>query len=158
MPIYLKFGSVLGDAQESGHTNWIELSTVGLGIDRPVSNPAGSVSGRALAAPRFAELTVTKDEDVATIPLIQAALEGKPIEAQIDFARTGPDPMEVYYSISMHETLITNFAQSSSGERPVESVTFNFTKIAFQGVQMAPDGKGTSPARFGWDVHANQST
>jgi type VI secretion system secreted protein Hcp len=158
MSIFLKFGDVLGDVEDAGHTNWIDITTVAWNLARPVSNPAGSSAGRVLSAPQLSELTVTKDEDVATIPLIQAALEGSPVAAQIDFCTTGTGHQQVYYSIAMTNAVITGFGQVGSSGRPVESVTFNFTKIAFTGTQMDADGTAASPASYGWDINANTST
>jgi type VI secretion system secreted protein Hcp len=158
MSVFLKFGSVLGDAEDPGHTNWITIASASWTLSRPVSNPAGSTSGRVLSAPQVSELTVTKDEDVATIPLLQAAFEGSPVAAQIDFCTTGTGQQQVYYSIAMTNAIITGFGQAGSDGRPVESVTFNFTKIAFTGTQMDADGTATSPASYGWDINANTST
>lgn len=158
MSIFLQFGSVLGDVQDTGHTNWIDLKAVSWNLSRPVTNPAGSTAGRVLSAPQLSELTITKDEDVATIPLIQAALEGSPVAAQIDFCKTGSSQQDVYYSIAMTNAVITAFAQAGSGDRPLETVTLNFTQIAFIGTQMDADGTATSPASYGWNVSANSST
>jgi type VI protein secretion system component Hcp len=58
----------------------------------------------------------------------------------------------------MTNAVITGFGQVGSSGRPVESVTFNFTKIAFTGTQMDADGTAASPASYGWDINANTST
>jgi len=111
-----------------------------------------------LSAPQLSELTISKDEDIATIPLIQAALEGSPVAAQIDFCTTGAGPQDVYYSIAMTNAVITGLAQAGSDGRPVESVTFNFTAISFTGTQMNAAGTAASPASYAWDINANSST
>jgi type VI secretion system secreted protein Hcp len=158
MSIFLQFGSLLGDVEDAGHTNWIDVAAVSWSLSRPVTNPAGSSSGRVLSSPQLSELTITKDEDVATIPLIQAALEGSPVAAQIDFCTTGTGQQEVYYSISMSNAIITNLSQAGSNGRPVETVTFNFTQISFSGTQMDADGSAASPASYGWNISTNSST
>jgi type VI secretion system secreted protein Hcp len=158
MSIFLKFGSVLGDVEDAGHTNWINITAVNWNATRPVSNPAGSIAGRVLSAPQLSELTITKDQDVATIPLIQAALEGSPVTAQIDFCSTGTDQQKIYYSITMTKAIITAFGQMGSDGRPAENLTVNFTQIAFAGTQMDPDGAAASPASYGWDINSNSAT
>ena len=45
MGIFLKFGSVLGDVEDAGHINWIDLKAVNWSLARPVSNPAGPPRG-----------------------------------------------------------------------------------------------------------------
>ncbi len=158
MPIYLQFGSVLGDVQESGHENWIELSSVGWNASRPVSNPSGTAAARVLSAPRLGELSISKDEDAASIPLIQQSLEGEPQDATIDFVRTGTGSgtTETYYTIVLKEAVITSFSQSAgAGGRPSEALTVSFTQVTFKGTQMDTDGSSTSPASYGWDVLQN---
>jgi len=157
MSIFLKFGGVLGDVEDAGHVNWIDVKAVNWTLARPVSNPAGSTSGRMLSAAQVSELTIVKDQDVASIPLIQAAFEGSPVAAQIDFCSTGSGQQNVYYSIAMTSTLITGFGQAGSDGRPSENVTFNFTRISFSGTQMDPDGRAASPASYGWDLNTNAS-
>ena len=58
MPIYMQYGSVKGDVTESSHTSWIELVSVNWGVNRPVTNPTGSATARALASARVTELTI----------------------------------------------------------------------------------------------------
>jgi type VI secretion system secreted protein Hcp len=158
MSIFLKFGSVLGDAEDAGHVHWIDVKAVNWTLVRPVSNPAGSSAGRVLSAPQVSELTIMKDEDVATIPLIQAAFEGSPVAAKIDFCTTGSGQQKAYYSIAMTNALITGFGQAASEGRPLETVSFNFTQISFTGTQMDPDGSDASPASYGWNINTNAST
>jgi type VI secretion system Hcp family effector len=158
MGIFLQFGSVLGDVEDAGHTNWIDLQSAGWSLTRPVSNTAGSSAGRVLSAPQMAELVVTKDQDVASIPLIQAALEGSPVAAQIDFCSTGQTQQDVYYTIAMTGVVITSFSQAGAQGRPVESISFNYQKITFTGTQMDADGTAASPASYGWDVSSNSSS
>jgi type VI secretion system secreted protein Hcp len=158
MSIFLKFGGVLGDVEDVGHTNWVDVTAARWSLSRPVSNPAGSTAGRVLSAPQLSELVVTKAEDVATIPLIQASLEGAPVIAQIDFCSTGTSQQDVYYTIKMTNAVITAFAQSGSDGRPVETITFNFTQISFTGTQMDADGTAASPASYGWNISTNTST
>ncbi len=157
MSIFLKFDSVLGDVEDAGHVDWIDVKAVNWKLVRPVSNPAGSTAGRVLSAAQVSELTIVKDQDVASIPLIQAAFEGSPVAAQIDFCTTGTGQQTVYYTITMTNALITAFGQAGSDGRPSESVTFNFTRISFSGTQMDPDGSAASPASYGWDLNTNAS-
>ncbi|MBS0644706.1 MAG: type VI secretion system tube protein Hcp [Acetobacteraceae bacterium] len=154
--IYLKFGSVQGDVTQSSHANWIQVASVAWGLNRPVTNPAGSTSGRVLAAPRVSELTVTKDEDAATIPLVQQALTGSPQDLTLDFLTTAASGEGlVYYTIKLKQAVITGFTQSSAGERPVETLTFNFTQIALEGSQIDKAGAAGAPSSYAWNVAGN---
>jgi type VI secretion system secreted protein Hcp len=158
MSIFLKFGSVLGDVEDAGHTNWINLRSVSWGMSRPVTNAAGSSSGRVLSAPQVADLNISKEEDVATIPLLQAAFEGSPVIAQIDFCSTGSGQQNVFYTILMQNAIITAFSQGGADGRPSDMFTLNFTQVSFTGTQLEPDGTAASPASYGWDLSTNSSS
>lgn len=58
----------------------------------------------------------------------------------------------------MTNAIITGFAQAGSEGRPLESITLNFTQIAFTGTQMDADGILSSPASYGWNISTNAST
>jgi len=151
----MQYGNILGDVTESSHTNWIELTSVQWGVSRAATNLSGSVAQRNLAAPRVTELVVSKPQDIASVPLIQESLSGMPKTVKIDFARTGQDQTDVYYSISLSETVITAFTQAAATDRPSETITLSFVQISFQGTQMDSDGSGTSPSNCGWNVAQN---
>lgn len=155
MPVYMQYGSILGDVTESSHANWIELMSAHWGIARSVANPTGSATQRNVATPRVSELVISKLQDVASLPLIQEALTGSPKTVTIDFARTGADTVDVYYSMTLSGTVITGFDQVAAEDRPSETLTLNFTKIAFKGTQMDSDGRGTSPSNYAWSVSNN---
>ena len=155
MPVYMQYGNILGDVTESSHVNWIELTSVQWGVSRSATNPTGSAAKRNIAAPRITELVVSKPQDVASVPLILESLKGTPKTVKIDFARTGQDRAEVYYSISLSGAVITAFAQAATTDRPNETLTLNFTEISFQGTQMDKDGSGTSPSSYTWSVSNN---
>jgi len=161
MSIYLKYGQVQGDVEEAGHPNWIEILSVNWGMNRAGIFVKG---GNPIDAPSFAGLQLTKMQDVASIPLIMQACEGTPADVQIDFCRTGSGNMEIYYSITMTEAVITSFSQgasqsdSNSSARPIDQLALDFTKISFAGTQMAADGGSASPVSYGWDVKARASS
>ncbi len=148
----MKYGALAGDITESGHVGWIELTGASWGIGRTVSDPTGSPTARVIAAPRVRELVVSREQDLASIPLVQESLAGKPAAVQIDWTRTGTGGPEVYYTISLVGAVLSDFAQSSAGDRPTESLTLNFTAITVKGSQMAADGSGAAPVSYGWNL------
>jgi type VI secretion system secreted protein Hcp len=153
--IYMKFGSVQGDSTHDQHEKWIQLHGVSWGLSRPVTNPAGATAGRVLASPRVGELKVTKDQDAATIPLIQQSLSGSPQNVQIDFVAESTGNGAPFYTIKLQQAVITAFDQDSRLDRPVDTLTFNFTTISFEGTQIDKDGIAGAPSSYGWNVPGN---
>lgn len=121
MPIYLKYGDIKGDVTESGHTDWIELSSAQFGTFR---YEPGRPTGHTIE-----EIVATKGSDRASQPLMRESLGGKATAATIDFAeRNG----HVYLAVNMTGTLISSWSVSGGGDRPTESLTLNFTKVEFK--------------------------
>jgi type VI secretion system secreted protein Hcp len=155
MPIYMKFGSITGDVTESGHTQWIELSSMQWGVGRGVSSPTGSSADRESSAPSISEITVTKTNDAASAGLLSEALQGdgsNGASVEIDLVRTDKGKLTVYQKIMLTNVIISGFSTSSGGDRPSESLSLNFTKIAVTDTPMGADGTAGSPSTTTYDL------
>lgn len=95
---------------------------------------------------------VTKDQDIATIGLLTAALQGDGVKVVIHFCRTNKDKTDVYLKIELENVMISGYSTSSGGDRPTESISFNFTKITVLGTQMGKDGKAAENANISYDL------
>jgi type VI secretion system secreted protein Hcp len=132
MPIYLKFGSVQGSVTEDGHKNWIELNSFQFGVGRGISSPTGAQKDRDASAPSFSEITVSKAQDEASLPLLEASWGGSEAQdAEIHFVRTENKKVDVYLKYTLSNVLISGYSVSSGGDRPSESLSLNYTKIEF---------------------------
>jgi type VI secretion system secreted protein Hcp len=119
MPAFLKYGDIKGEVREPAHRSWIELKSASFGVGR---------SGGS--APNVKEIVVFKEVDSTSPLLHQAALQGNPADAIIDFVDAGGN---VYARYEMSETIISSVSSSGGGgDNPVESLTLNFTKIEFK--------------------------
>lgn len=132
MPIYLKFGSVKGSVTEEGHKDWIEVTSFQFGVGRGIGSPTGSQKDRDASAPSFSEIVVSKTQDEASLPLLEAAWGGsEAVEAEIHFVRTENKKMDVYLKYKLSDVLISGYSMSSGGDRPTESLSLNYAKIEF---------------------------
>ena len=154
MPIYVNYDSlaIKGDVTEGNHSNWIEVSSLQWGVGRGISSPTGASADRESSAPSVSEVVVTKDQDIATIGLVTAALQGDGVKVEIHFCRTNKDQMDVYLKIELENVMISGYSVSSGGDRPTESISFNFTKITVLGTQMGKDGKAAENANISYDL------
>jgi type VI secretion system secreted protein Hcp len=132
MPIYLKYGSVQGSVTEEGHKNWIELNSFQFGVGRGISSPTGSQKDRDASAPSFSEITCSKQQDEASLPLLEASWGGSEAQdAEIHFVRTENKKLDVYLKYKLSDVLISGYSVSSGGDRPTESLSLNYAKIEF---------------------------
>jgi type VI secretion system secreted protein Hcp len=131
MPIYMNYDSlsVKGDATATGWEGWIELNSFQFGVGRGISSPTGGSADRESSAPSVSEITVTKDQDSSTGPLVTASLQGEGVTVIIDFVKTSSGQLAKYMEYTLTNTMISGWSTSSGGDRPSESISLNFTKI-----------------------------
>jgi type VI secretion system secreted protein Hcp len=131
MPIYMNYNSlaIKGDVTATGWVGWIEISSFQFGIGRGISSPTGGSADRESSAPSVSEITISKDQDTATGPLLTAALQGEGVTVIVDFVKTSAGQLAKYMEYTLTNTLISGFSTSSGGDRLSESISLNFTKV-----------------------------
>ena len=154
MPIYMNYNelAIKGDVTEEGHKNWIELRSFQLGVGRGISSPVGGVADRESTAPSVSEIMVAKDTDCSTLKLLNEALEGEGKTVQIDLCRTDTGKLTVFHSYTLTNCMISGHSLSSSGDRPHESLSLNFTKVELKNVAMGADAKAGNPETITYDL------
>jgi type VI secretion system secreted protein Hcp len=156
MAIYMKFGGIMGNVTAAGHTQWIELNSLQWGVGRGVSSPTGSSADRESSAPSVSEVTVTKDNDTASDGLLTEAFTGdgggNGASVQIDLTRTQSGQLVVFQTIMLSNVIISGYSTTSGGDRPTESLSLNFTKIAVTNTPMQADGTTGSPSTTTYDL------
>ena len=152
MPIYVKYGSITGDVTAEGHEKWIEVNSCQFGVGRGISSPTGGGDDREASAPSISEIVVTKPTDVSSTKLFDESLEGNGQDVTIDFCKTDKGKLETYMTYTLTNTMISGFSMSSGGDRPTESLSFNFTKIEFKNTALGSDNKAGSPDAVTYDI------
>lgn len=132
MPIYLQLTGgeqpITGDATQTDHQGWMDITSMHWSVNRNVSTTVGASANREASEPNLSEVTLTKISDSSHAALYQAATSGKqPMTATIDLVNTG-NPGKVYCQYVLQNTIISGFTAGSSGDRPTETLTLNFTQ------------------------------
>ena len=152
MPIYVKYGAIDGDVTEQGHKKWIEVNSFQWGVGRGISSPTGGSEDRESSAPSISEIVVTKPTDVASVKLLDEALHGSGTDVTIDFMKTDKGALSVYLEYTLTNVMVSGYSLSSGGDRPQESLSFNFTKVLFKDVTLGADNKNIGSATVGYDL------
>src|SRR5262249_5534296 len=140
----------------AGHEKWIELHSFQWGIGRGISKSAGSGADREGSTPSVSEIVVTKDTDSSSPNLKRASLglppadEGKTVH--LDFGKTDTSQPEPYLQLTLENCLVSGWSISSSGDRPTESVSLNFTKVEFKNTAMGKANETGSPDTSSYDL------
>ena len=151
MAIYLKIeGDFPGNVTSSGHEDWIEVESMQFGVGRGITMAVGSSKDREASEPSVSEIVVTKMMDATSPKIFREACIGKSKKVEIHLVRTTEGNFETYMEYVLSSTLISGYSVSSGGDRPSESITFNFTKIEMNYVKYKDDHTkdGNIPASY----------
>jgi type VI secretion system secreted protein Hcp len=156
MPIYVQYAKIAGDVTATGHEKWIEVNSFQFGVGRGISSPTGGSSDRESSAPSVSEIVVTKPTDVASTKLFNESLQGEGEDVTIDFCKTDKGKLETYLTYTLTNTMISGYSLSSGGDRPMESLSFNFTKVEQKSTAQGAAGDTGSPDAVTYDVAAGK--
>ena len=152
MPIYVQYAAIKGDVTAAGHEGWIEVNSFQWGVGRGISSPTGGSGDRESSAPSVSEIVVTKPTDISTTNMLNESLQGEGVDVTIDFCKTDKGNLSVYLSFVLNNTMISGYSTSSGGDRPQESLSFNFTKIMCTDVALGAKNEDGQPASVGYDI------
>lgn len=157
MAIYLKIEGIDGDATHENHKKWIDIASFQWGMGRGVSTPSGSAKNREASEPSISEIVVTKTMDGASPKIFTESATGvKGKKVEIHFVSTG-SPGATYVEYELTDALISGYSISSGGDRPTESITFNFTKIQYKFIPLNQDNEPGTPVTVSYDLATTKS-
>lgn len=151
MAIYLKIDGVDGDVTAEGHEGWIECMSMQWGVGRGIHTTTGSAQERESSAPSVSEVTVATAMNKATPLIFTEACVGKSKLVKIDLVQTG-EALENYMCYELNDSLISGYSMSSGGDRPTESISFNFTKIEMKYTPFDNKHQAQAPIPAGYDI------
>jgi type VI secretion system secreted protein Hcp len=151
MSIFAKYGNVKGNATDARHKDWMEVLSFDWGLERSVNTPTGSVANRVASETMVWDVVLSKTLDEASASLLMEAFTRKSqadlTVHQLSTAVQGLNVVEYVFS----NALITKYVTTSTGDRPLETISFNFTKIAFNFTIVDEAGK-TRPVTGEYDL------
>lgn len=153
MAIFLKYGALTGEATAEGYKGWIEVQSIQWGVGRGISAGMGGASKREASAPSVSEVTITKSFDAASPLLLKEALGGKASEVKFDLTQTGNKSAHLaYQKYILTNCLVSGYSISSGGDRPMESLSLNFTKIDSEYLKVDDKFQSTTTGHVIYDL------
>jgi type VI secretion system secreted protein Hcp len=130
MAIYIKYADLNGVVSTKGYERWMEVQSMQWGVHRGIASSTGSDTKREASAPSVSEIVVTKTMDGISPLLLKEAIFGKACEVKIHLTQTDHGGKHVaYQKYILSGTMISSYSISSSGERPMESMSMSFSKF-----------------------------
>jgi len=155
---FLKIDGISGESTDDKHKDWIELLSYKHGMNQPVSAASGT-GGRTAQRVNMADFSVMKVLDKASPHLAQACCDGRHIkEVKVELCEASGDK-HTFMVYTMEDVVISGLqpASSQEGDKPQESVTFNFGKIKWEYTPIGHDGKpGSKVGPLGWNLEENK--
>jgi type VI protein secretion system component Hcp len=134
VPVYMKYADVKGSVRAAGYVNWIKLESCGFaGSGRPTPSVSGRWSERQRGSAALQDLMATREQDTISPLLFQEALNGKPVDVEIDFV--GGTPPARYLKFKLTGAMITSYSISGNGgeqAKPIETFTLNYQTVVWE--------------------------
>jgi type VI secretion system secreted protein Hcp len=157
MPIYLKVDGIQGDATHEEHKKWMDIEAIHWNVSRAMNTTAGSTANREASEPMVSEVILTKVSDSSSTKLFQEACAGRTGKTAVIHLVTTGNPGNTYIEYTLTNTLIANYSVDSSGDRPVETIRLNFTKIEVKYTPYGEDNSAQSPMIASYDLSTTKA-
>jgi type VI secretion system secreted protein Hcp len=150
-PIYMKYDGIDGDVAARGREGWIEVQSYSWGAAQP-----GAAALTVSQPPRAqgpGMIVLRKRIDKAT-PLLARSLTNRQRAPRVTVEVPAPAGQQGYYTYTLEDVVISSVtpAGAAGGAMPMESISFNYSKITWTHVpqpqaQTLRAPAATAPAR-----------
>ncbi|MEI6267460.1 MAG: type VI secretion system tube protein Hcp [Methylococcaceae bacterium] len=151
---YLKADPLKGEATDSAHSEWLEISSFGFGVSQPTSSPGGTLGNQARAD--FHVFSVSKPICSASIDLLQHCAKGTEIAKMELEVCQASDKKICYWKFEFEHVTVQSVSIGVGGsDRPMESVTFSYNLVKYTYKPIKDGAEGTAVGPKGWDLTKN---
>lgn len=153
---FLKIEGVDGESKDKAHANEIQLESWSFGASQSGSMAMGGGGGAGKVS--MQDFSITKHVDKSSPKLFESLVTGQHLkEAKLVIRSAGGSQLE-YLVITLSDVLVSSYSTggSSGDDRPMESVSFNFSQIKMSYVEQDAKGSAGAATEFGWDLKANK--
>ncbi len=152
MPVYMQFDGIPGDATHETHKKWTDIEAMHWNVSRNMSTSAGSSANREASEPMISNVIINKVSDSSSTKLFAEACTGKIGKTVTLHLVTTGSPGEMYIEYVLTNALVASYSVDTSGDRPVETVQLNFTKMEMKYIPHDENHKPQSPMIASYDV------
>lgn len=153
---FLKVADIDGESTDDKHKGEIDLESWSWGETQSGTSAAGGGGGAGKVS--MQDFNFVMKSNKASPKLMLACATGQHIKsAKLTCRKAGGEQQE-YMTMTFSDLLISSYQTGgSSGDIvPVETISFNFSKIEFEYKPQKADGTLDSPVKTGYDLKANK--
>lgn len=150
MDYYLKVDGIAGDATHDQHRGWIDIQSFSWGVTNSAGGGAGGGGGAGKSV--FQDFSWSQIVDSSIPPMFVALTQGKHIkEVTLDVVRPG-EKSPPFFQMSFEDVLLSSLSVAGSGEEPVASLSFSYSKVELIYTPQDPKGGAGKAVKGGWDL------
>lgn len=148
--LFMESKGIQGESKAPGYEGWIEIDSFQIGGGVGITSATGG-SNREISAPSLSEMTITKFSDKTSTAFFGSMTQGTQLDELRVFVAPPTNPGRLI-KIYLRDVLISAFSWSSGGERPSESLSFNYTAIKIQYYSTDAGGAESLIGETSWDL------
>lgn len=151
---FLRIGDIKGESKDAKHKGEIEVESYSWGVSQSGTFDPGGGGGAGKAS--FSDFSFMMPQSVASPVLMLSCASGKHLkEALLTARRSGKAGLD-YYKLRFYDLLITSYQEAASGDVPMESISFNFSKMEMEYQPRNAKGALGPPVKAGWDLKSSK--
>lgn len=150
---FLKIDGVPGESKDKTHKDTIDVLSWSWGESQSGSMAYGGGGGAGKVSMQDFHFTMRVNK--ATPHLIYNCASGKHIPKAVLTCRKAGDKQQEYLKYTFSDLLISSYQTGASGEEPIESVAFNYSKVEVEYKEQDAKGNLVGGAKKWWDLKQN---
>ena len=156
--IFLKIEGIEGESQDHKHKGEIDLLSYSWGASQAGTMQFGGGGGAGKVSMQDFQFTMLINK--SSPKLMLACADGTHFKKATMTARKAGKDQQEFVKINFTDIIISSYqtsAHGGGGEIPMESISFNYTKVEWEYKEQKPDGTLGGTVRAGWDVKSNKA-
>lgn len=153
--VFLKINGIPGESADSKHKGEIDVLSYSFGQTQTGTMSYGGGGGAGKV--QFQDFHFMMRMSKATPKLMQACANGTHVKDAILTCRKAGDKQQEYMVYKFYDLLISSYQTSASSEEPMESVSFNFSKMEMEYKEQDSKGNLGGSTMFKYNIKENKA-
>ena len=158
---FLKIEGIPGESTDDKHKDQIEVLSFSWGLSQAAGAAASSHGGHTGQRADIHDFSIVKVLDKSTPNLFKYCASGKHIPSLVLELCSHTDDKHTYMKYTMTDGLVSSLRPGGSGHgegaRPLEEVSFRFSKIELEYTPFDNKGKAAAALKAGWSLETNKA-
>jgi type VI secretion system secreted protein Hcp len=153
---FLKIDGIDGESTDAKHKNEIDVESWSWGASNGSSMGYGGGGGTGKVSMEAFHFVMKVNK--ATPKLILHCCDGKHIKSALLTVREAGGKQQEYLKFKFTDLMIVSYSTGGSGGsdiKPMDTISFNYSKIEVEYAEQKADGSLGSPVTAGWNLKEN---